>query len=135
MASQEYYDFLHEFMCAVKQNYREKVLIQGTAPMVLAGLVAGFVASLKATGRTLVDPTFLFLGAGEEYKVSNCRRFREVALQSIPLLMLVGQRWSRSGFGRLSWRLLYGCLDVYYMAGLSYTWACQPPLPSAQGRD
>lgn len=25
---QEYYDFLHEFMCAVKQNYGEKVLVQ-----------------------------------------------------------------------------------------------------------
>jgi malate dehydrogenase (oxaloacetate-decarboxylating)(NADP+) len=86
---QEYYDFLHEFMSAVKQNYGEKVLIQfedfanhnafellekyrtthlvfnddiqGTAAVVLAGLVA----SLKAIGGTLADHTFLFLGAGE----------------------------------------------------------------------
>jgi malate dehydrogenase (oxaloacetate-decarboxylating)(NADP+) len=85
----EYYDFLHEFMSAVKQNYGEKVLvqfedfanhnafellakystthlvfnddIQGTAAVVLAGLVA----SLKLLGGTLADHTFLFLGAGE----------------------------------------------------------------------
>ncbi|KAK4483634.1 hypothetical protein RD792_010835 [Penstemon davidsonii] len=85
----EYYDFLHEFMCAVKQNYGEKVLvqfedfanhnafellakygtthlvfnddIQGTAAVVLAGLVA----SLKLLGGTLAYHTFLFLGAGE----------------------------------------------------------------------
>ncbi|KAL3829925.1 hypothetical protein ACJIZ3_018727 [Penstemon smallii] len=85
----EYYDFLNEFMSAVKQNYGEKVLvqfedfanhnafellakygtthlvfnddIQGTAAVVLAGLVA----SLKLLGGTLADHTFLFLGAGE----------------------------------------------------------------------
>jgi malic enzyme len=34
---------------------------QGTAAVVLAGLVA----SLKVTGGTLADHTFLFLGAGE----------------------------------------------------------------------
>ncbi|XP_072994173.1 NADP-dependent malic enzyme-like [Typha latifolia] len=86
---QEYADFLHEFMFAVKQNYGEKVLvqfedfanhnafellskyrtnhlvfnddIQGTASVVLAGLVA----ALKLVGGTLVEHTFLFLGAGE----------------------------------------------------------------------
>ncbi|XP_073276177.1 NADP-dependent malic enzyme [Primulina huaijiensis] len=86
---QEYYDLLHEFMTAVKQNYGEKVLvqfedfanhnafellarygtthlvfnddIQGTASVVLSGLVA----SLKLLGGTLADHTFLFLGAGE----------------------------------------------------------------------
>ncbi|KAJ0986399.1 hypothetical protein J5N97_004755 [Dioscorea zingiberensis] len=85
----EYADFLHEFMSAVKQNYGEKVLIQfedfanhnafellakygtthlvfnddiqGTASVVLAGLVA----ALKLVGRSLAEHTFLFLGAGE----------------------------------------------------------------------
>ncbi|KAK9275804.1 hypothetical protein L1049_023074 [Liquidambar formosana] len=85
----EYYDFLHEFMCAVKQNYGEKVLvqfedfanhnafellakygtthlvfnddIQGTAVVVLAGVVA----AMKLLGGKLADQTFLFLGAGE----------------------------------------------------------------------
>ncbi|CAL5396955.1 unnamed protein product [Camellia sinensis] len=85
----EYYDLLHEFMTAVKQNYGEKVLIQfedfanhnafellakystthlvfnddiqGTAAVVLAGLVA----ALKLLGGSLAKHTFLFLGAGE----------------------------------------------------------------------
>ncbi|PNY04270.1 NADP-dependent malic enzyme-like protein [Trifolium pratense] len=85
----EYYDLLHEFMSAVKQNYGEKVLvqfedfanhnafellakygtthlvfnddIQGTAAVVLAGVVA----ALKLIGGTLPDHKFLFLGAGE----------------------------------------------------------------------
>ncbi|KAJ3693852.1 hypothetical protein LUZ60_009332 [Juncus effusus] len=86
---QEYSELLHEFMCAVKQNYGEKVLvqfedfanhnafdllakyskthlvfnddIQGTASVVLAGLIA----SLKLVEGTLAEHTFLFLGAGE----------------------------------------------------------------------
>ncbi|CAL9126797.1 NADP-dependent malic enzyme-like isoform X2 [Musa acuminata AAA Group] len=86
---QEYDDLLHEFMCAVKQQYGEKVLvqfedfanhnafdlltryskthlvfnddIQGTASVVLAGLVA----VLKLVGGTLADHRYLFLGAGE----------------------------------------------------------------------
>ncbi|XP_058213739.1 NADP-dependent malic enzyme-like isoform X2 [Rhododendron vialii] len=85
----EYDDLLHEFMSAVKQNYGEKVLIQfedfanhnafkllakygtthltfnddiqGTASVVLAGLLA----ALKLLGGTFANQTFLFLGAGE----------------------------------------------------------------------
>lgn len=86
---EEYAEFVHEFMSAVKQNYGEKILvqfedfanhnafellekyrashlvfnddIQGTASVVLAGLIA----SLKLLGGTLADHRFLFLGAGE----------------------------------------------------------------------
>ncbi|XP_024020690.1 NADP-dependent malic enzyme [Morus notabilis] len=86
---QEYADLLQEFMTSVKQNYGEKVIvqfedfanhnafellakygtthlvfnddIQGTASVVLAGVVA----ALKLIGGSLADHKFLFLGAGE----------------------------------------------------------------------
>ncbi|KAH7299704.1 hypothetical protein KP509_24G025200 [Ceratopteris richardii] len=86
---EEYTSFIDEFMHAVKKSYGEKVLIQfedfanhnafellekyqkthlvfnddiqGTAVVVLGGLLA----SLKLTGGTLAEHTFLFLGAGE----------------------------------------------------------------------
>ncbi|RCU14229.1 NAD-dependent malic enzyme, partial [Acinetobacter baumannii] len=85
----EYEDLLEEFMSAVKQNYGEKVIvqfedfanhnafellakyrashlvfnddIQGTASVVLAGVVA----ALKLIGGSLSEHRFLFLGAGE----------------------------------------------------------------------
>lgn len=85
----EYADLLQEFMTSVKQNYGEKVIIQfedfanhnafellakygtthlvfnddiqGTASVVLAGVVA----ALKLIGGSLADHKFLFLGAGE----------------------------------------------------------------------
>ncbi|XP_020958650.1 NADP-dependent malic enzyme isoform X2 [Arachis ipaensis] len=89
LGCQEYSELLSEFMAAVKQNYGEKVLvqfedfanhnafellakygtshlvfnddIQGTASVVLAGVVA----ALKLIGGTLADHTFLFFGVGE----------------------------------------------------------------------
>lgn len=86
---QEYSDLLDEFMAAIKQHYGQKVLvqfedfanynaftllekyrannlvfnddIQGTAAVVLAGLIA----AQKFVSGTLADHTFLFFGAGE----------------------------------------------------------------------
>ncbi|KAG2718348.1 hypothetical protein I3760_03G216300 [Carya illinoinensis] len=86
---QEYYELLDEFMSAVKKNYGEKVLtqyedfanhnafellakyrtthlvfnddIQGTAAVVLAGVVA----AMKLLRGNLADQRFVFLGAGE----------------------------------------------------------------------
>ncbi|KAL8153335.1 hypothetical protein V2J09_011095 [Rumex salicifolius] len=85
----DYAELMHEFMTAVKRIYGEKVLIQfedfanhnafdllakygsthlvfnddiqGTASVVLAGLLA----AQKMTGKALADHRYMFLGAGE----------------------------------------------------------------------
>ncbi|XP_057467436.1 NADP-dependent malic enzyme-like [Actinidia eriantha] len=64
VTGQEYADLLHEFMIAVKQNYGDEVLVQGTASVVLAGLVA----ALKFLGGILAEHTFLFFVIGEAIK-------------------------------------------------------------------
>ncbi|KAG5569985.1 hypothetical protein H5410_059751, partial [Solanum commersonii] len=103
--STEYYDFLHEFIKAVKQNYGEKVLVQyedfsnqnafellakyGTTHLVFnddiqgiaAMVLAGDVALFKLLGGSLADHTFLFFGAGEvrqelSFKDSSFQLFR-----------------------------------------------------------
>jgi malate dehydrogenase (oxaloacetate-decarboxylating)(NADP+) len=61
------------FKCADKMT----MILQGTASVVLAGLLA----ALKVVGGTLADHTYLFLGAGE---VSH-----DILLASLYLLFLM----------------------------------------------
>ncbi|RVW59870.1 NADP-dependent malic enzyme, chloroplastic [Vitis vinifera] len=108
---QEYAELLHEFMCAVKQNYGEMALIQfedfanhnafellrkysrthlvfnddiqGTTSVVLARLIA----SLKLVGGSLAEHTFLFL-----------RCWRAQAFRS-PMMVMVMALQNRAGIG------------------------------------